>query len=174
LWQEREIPADSLFRNFGLVFEQNYLNIPDNRKLTTFSHDPACDRGFFSFGLPCFFGYLKTEKLIRVDQPFDERLNTHGYSNLYGGSLEKSGIEKYTILYTTRELALPLEIVYLGKYFSQSMILSTNFMFSKDEKYAFLFTANIENQKYLYTYLTHIDSGEVMKIAEGDVPVLMP
>ena len=116
---EREYQKDRIFDTSTMVFEQNYLNTPDYSKLTVKIDTPSCSQGFGGFALSCFFGYLKTDKLIRESDD-----NT---------------------LFKVRELAIPMEAVTLGKRFSSGEVVNTYLMFSKDEQYAFLFTHNANN-----------------------------
>ena len=142
LWlveREKDYEKDRIFNTTTMFFEQNYFNTSNN-KLSTDTGDVPCPQSFGGFGLPCFVGYLKTDKLIR---------NSDNVT-----------------LFKVRELVTPLGVAMLGKRFSR-------LTYSKDQQYAFQFTYNAESRKST-TYLVHINSGKIMKISKGDVPVLMP
>jgi hypothetical protein len=158
----KDLPGYEFYYSGATIFESNYMNA-DNRQVTTFRGNPSCTQGFGGFRLPCFFGYLKTDELIRLDEPTKEYLRKN--------ILKEYNEFDYTVLYKTRELALPFETVVLGKRFTN---INNQFILSNDKNYVLLPTEKLNENNSIYTYLIHIDSGEVMKIAEGDVPVLMP
>lgn len=143
------------------IFESNYMNV-DNRQVTTFRGNPSCTQGFGGFRLPCFFGYLKTDELIRVDEPTKEYLRKN--------ILKEYNEFDYTVLYKTMELALPFETVVLGKRFTN---INNQFILSNDKNYVLLPTEKLNENNNTHNYVVHVDSGKIMKISEGDVPVLM-
>ena len=177
--RERDYHKDRIFNTSTMIFEQNYLNIPTDIKVVSVTFSPPCTTGFIFSG-PCFFGYLKTDKLIKLKQPL---IDVEEYIVDFGELESRYSISDYTVLYTIRELSVPFEMVRLGKRFIGP---NDPFILSKDEEYVLFSTANISryttfknyrsvvNIKEVHNYIVHIDSGKIMKISKGDVPVLMP
>lgn len=163
------------YRAGDYIFSSHASFTPPQRNITIAGVTSSCETGsFVPIEIPCLFGSYTEDDLVEL---------TGGKPNS-GTYVDASALQYFSHIklvhtfYSTHQLTLPLELALFGRTFERPGALRkfAPVLFSEDEQYVMFTIENIAKQdspeKY-DNYVLDLGTKRIMKVSEGDVPLLM-